>query len=243
MRALTPAGLLDAWERGCNHGPTVRALTLLSAAEPEVAWEDLGALPLGERDRRLLELREGMLGRGIEGVAHCPACGEALDVSLDARVLRSGTEPGPGMAQIARNGIELRFRPANSQDLLAAEDCPGLAEARLLLAERCLLEARREDRPVAAAELAEEELAALAAGMAEADPGAELLLELRCPACGHAWDELLDVASFVWAELDVQARRLLSEVRALARAFGWNETDILSLSPRRRRFYLEMEGA
>ncbi len=83
----------------------------------------------------------------------------------------------------------------------------------------------------------------LAAGLAEADPGAELLLELLCPACGHAWDEALDVASFFWAELDVQARRLLREVHVLARAYAWREADILALSPRRRRLYLEMVTA
>src|SRR5215213_6646242 len=206
MRALTSERLLEVWERGLDHGSTVRALALLSAAEPEVAWEDLGALPLGERDRRLLALREEMLGRGIDGVAYCPACGEPLDIALDARELRSVAEPGPRLERVSRDGLDLRFRPANSHDLLAAERYPGVEEARRLLAERCLLEARREDRSVAVADLSEEEVKALAAGMAEADPGAELLLDLRCPACGHAWVDCLDFASFFWAELDVQAR-------------------------------------
>jgi hypothetical protein len=243
MRALTPERLLDVWERGQGHGPTVRALALLSVAEPEAAWEDLGALPLGERDRRLLALREETLGRAIDGVARCPACNEPLDVALDARELRSGAEPAPLPRRVSRDGVELRFRPVNSHDLLAAERCAGVEEARRLLAGRCLLEARRGDLPVAEADLSEEDLQALASGLAEADPGAELLLELRCPACGHAWDELLDPASFFWAELDVQARRLLREVHALASAYGWREADVLALSPRRRRLYLEMVSA
>lgn len=243
MRALTPERLLDVWERGQGYSPTVLALALLSAAEPEAAWEDLGALPLGERDRRLLELREETLGRSIEGVARCPACGEPLDIALDARELRSGAEPGPLAEQVSLTGVELRFRPANSHDLLAAERCAGVEEARRLLAARCLLEARRGDLAVAESDLSEEDLQALAAGMAEADPGAELLLELGCPACGHAWEELLDVASFFWAELDVQARRLLREIHGLALAYGWREADVLALSPRRRRLYLEMVSA
>ena len=61
--------------------------------------------------------------------------------------------------------------------------------------------------------------------------------------CGHEWDELFDVVSFVWAELEVQACRLLQEVHVLARAYGWREGDVLALSPRRRRLYLEMVGA
>lgn len=243
MRALTPERLLDVWDRGQEHGPTVRALALLSAADPEAAWEDLGALPLGERDRCLLAVREQTLGPRLEVVAHCPACGEPLDVALDARELSAGAEaPRPRPDRVSRDGLELRFRPANSHDLLAAERCPGVAEARRLLAGRCLLEARRDERPLAAADLSEEDVQALAAGLAEADPGAELLLELRCPACNHDWDELLDVAAFLWAEVDVHARRLLREIHVLARAYGWREADVLALSPRRRRFYLEMSS-
>jgi hypothetical protein len=244
MRALTSAGLLEVWERGQGYGPTVRALALLAAANPEVAWEELGALPLGERDRRLLALREGTLGCGIEGVARCPGCGEPLDVSIDTRDLRTGADgaAAPELT-LSRGGLELRFRVPTSLDLLAAEGCRGVEEARRLLAERCVVEARLDGLAVPAAELREEDVAALAAALAEADPGAELLLELRCPACGHGWWEILDVASFFWTELEVQARRLLREVHVLARAYGWREADVLSLSHRRRRLYLEMVSA
>jgi hypothetical protein len=243
MQALTPGRLLEVWERSLGHGSTVRALALLAAADPEAAWEELGALPLGERDGRLLALREESLGPRIEALARCPACAQPLDVVLDVRDLRSGV-PGDAASErkLARDGFTLRFRAANSLDLLAAESCSSVEEARRRLAERCLLEAWRDGQPVAADEMTDQDLAALAAGMAEADPGAELLLELRCPACGHAWSALLDVGSFFWAELDVQAQRLLQEIHVLARAYGWREADVLALSPRRRRTYLEMAG-
>ncbi|HET9212937.1 MAG TPA: phage baseplate protein [Thermoanaerobaculia bacterium] len=243
MRALTSSALLDAWEQAQGHGPTVRTLALLAAAGPQTDWEELSALPLSERDRRLLELREGTLGVRLEAVARCPGCGEPLDVELDTRELRAGAETGAAEGALSREGLEMRFRLLNSLDLLAAERCGGVGEARRRLAERCLLAARREGVPVAAAELAEEDVAALAEALAAADPGAELLLELRCPACGNGWWEILDVASFVWAEMEVQARQLLREVHALARAYGWREADVLALSPRRRRLYLEMVGA
>jgi len=242
MRALAPSTLLDAWEQAQGHGPTVRALALLAAAGPQ-AWEELSALPLGERDRRLLELREGTLGPRLEAVARCPGCGEPLDVELDTRELRAGAGTGAAEGELSHGGLELRFRLLDSLDLLAAERCGGVGEARRRLAERCLIAARREGVPVAAADLAEEDVAALAEALAAADPGAELLLELRCPACGSDWGEILDVASFVWAEMEVQARQLLREVHVLARAYGWREADVLALSPRRRRLYLEMVGA
>ncbi len=246
MYSLTSSGLLEAWEQGQGQGPTVRALALLAAASPQTAWEELGALPLGERDRRLLELREGMLGRRIESVARCPGCGEALELTLDTRELRAGSAgspAGPAERELSRGGLDLRFRLPDSLDLLAAECCAGAGEARRRLAERCVVEARRESLPVTAGDLAEEDVEALSAALAEADPGAELLLELRCPSCERGWWELLDVAAFVWAEVEVQARRLLREVHVLARAYGWREADVLALSPRRRRLYLEMVSA
>jgi len=148
----------------------------------------------------------------------------------------------PAELALAQEGFELRFRLPDSLDLLAVERCPEVEEARRRLAERCVLEARRDGQPVAVGDFSEDELAALAAGMVEADPGAELLLELLCPACGEVWWELLDVAAFFWAELEVQARRLLREVSVLARAHGWREADVLALSPWRRAMYLEMVG-
>jgi len=243
MRALEPAALLWAWEQGQEQDPAVRALALLAAASPEAAWEELGALPLGERDGRLLALREATLGCRLEGLARCPGCGERVDVPLDTRELRAGVEAAPAAPlQLTLDGLELRFRLPNSLDLMAAGRCAGVDEARRLLAERCLVEARRNASPVGAGELAEEEVTALAEGLAAADPGAELLLDLCCPACGHGWRERLDVASFFWAELEIHTPRLLREVHALARAYGWREADVLSLSPRRRRLYLEMVG-
>jgi hypothetical protein len=253
MRALTPIGLLDAWERGQGEGPTLRALALLAAACPETPWEELCALPLGERDRRLLAVREGTLGRRIESVARCPGCGEPLDVTLDTRELRGGGSDGEGEGEVPAGGelrrdgaLTLRFRLPNSLDLLAAEHCADVEEGRRKLAERCVVEARKDGEPFPAgvpASLDEADVAALAAALDAADPGAELLLELRCPACGHGWRELLDVATFLWAEVEVQARRLLREVHVLARAYGWREPDVLALNPRRRRLYLEMVTA
>ena len=49
-----------------------------------------------------------------------------------------------------------------------------------------------------------------------------------------------DIASFFWSEIHSWAQRALREVATLARAYGWREADILSMSARRRQAYLEM---
>jgi hypothetical protein len=76
-----------------------------------------------------------------------------------------------------------------------------------------------------------------------ADPGAETLLSMVCPACAHSWQSVLDAATFFWEELATRARRLLREVHTLARAYGWREAEILALPGRRRQTYLDLVGA
>ena len=76
--------------------------------------------------------------------------------------------------------------------------------------------------------------------MAELDSLAEVRLELNCPQCRHRWLVALDIVSFFWSEIVVQAKRLLHEVHLLARAYPWSEADILAMSERRRKYYLNL---
>jgi hypothetical protein len=76
--------------------------------------------------------------------------------------------------------------------------------------------------------------------MAEADSQADVRINLSCPACEHQWQAAFDVLSFFWSEITAWAHRILSDVHALAYAYGWREADILNMSPRRRRYYLTL---
>ena len=57
--------------------------------------------------------------------------------------------------------------------------------------------------------------------MLEADPQAEIILVFSCPGCARRWEMLFDIAHFFWNEIAAEARRLLREIDALARAYGW----------------------
>ena len=78
------------------------------------------------------------------------------------------------------------------------------------------------------------------ARIAEADPQADVEVALNCPCCQHTWQTDFDIVSYLWAELHAWATRLFREVHLLASAYGWSESDILNMSARRRRHYLEM---
>jgi hypothetical protein len=128
-------------------------------------------------------------------------------------------------------------------DLAAVTAVSDPDAARLALLEGCLLAGRREGQPVLAADLPADVTRALAARLDELDPLANISLPLTCPACGHAWEVILDIVSFFWAEINAWAERLVREVHTLAWAYGWREADILAMTARRRQKYLDLVGA
>jgi len=216
-------------------------MTLLAIACPEQPWDELAALSIGERDALLLALREQTLGSKIDGFAECPRCAQRLEFDTTVDNLKvAKPDPGVEVRELAADGLVLRFRLPDSRDLAAVLDSQDTDEARNLLLRRCVLQASRDGTPVASSELPPDIIVTLAQRIAVCDPQAEVLLDLRCPTCGHGWQALFDIVAFFWAELAARAERLLGEVHTLARAYGWSEADILNMGARRRRFYLEI---
>jgi hypothetical protein len=111
------------------------------------------------------------------------------------------------------------------------------------LLDACVVRATVDGTDVLPSELPGAAREAVEAAMEEGDPFAEVTLTLACPACGHEWAETLDPAPFVWAALGDAARRLVADVADLASAFGWSEHDVLTMSPGRRRLYLDVVRA
>ncbi len=257
MRAFGNAELLSVWEQGVDQPPVQRALMLLTAACPEMSLQMLARLSIGERDARLLTLREWMLGSQLYSVVACPQCGRQLELTTDTADLRAdpvepmspGASPRAGAegdsqsVTVTCGGYMVRFRLPNSLDLIAMSDADTVPGAQQVLLERCVLSACQDGEDRAAGALPAEVVTALAERMAEADPQADLQLSIECPCCGHAWQAGLDVVSYFWNEIDAWAHRILREVHKLALAYGWDEADILAMSVWRRQCYLELLGA
>lgn len=217
---------MDSWERGEAQHPLHRALTLLQAGNPGQTLEELASLPIGERDRRLIALRGEWIGSRFEAVSVCPKCGEQLEFSLDAA--NFPLAPAPVSSTLMLDGSATEVRAPTTLDILASVEAPA-EERRAVLLSRCAGERLSTE----AGEGVEECLSKL-------DPMLEVGLALVCPACGHQWRAIFDIASYFWTEIADRARRLLREVSILARAYGWSEPEILALSARRRRMYLDL---
>lgn len=240
---LTAKDVLDLWERGLVKTPLQRALDLLAAAYPELSPQQLRALPIGQRDLRLMAVREALFGQRLSCLTSCPTCGERLELSLNLTQLRTTPlSDSTGIYSLMTKDFEIQFRLPNSADLSHIADLPDAAKARRSLFERCVQQASREGIPLLAGELPEEVIQATADRMAEIDPQADMQIALTCPACAQKWSATFDIASYVWTEIHAWAVRLLHEIHRLASAYGWREADILALSPMRRQFYLELIG-
>jgi hypothetical protein len=242
MHALTAAELLTVWERGGPLSAPRRALLLLAAACPEMTVEALARLAVGRRDELLLQLRASLFGPRLAAATTCARCGAELELAfLTDELLRTASPAQPAAAlELSVEGHELSLRLPEAGDLVALADLPDAEAAEAALLERCVLSAHRGDRIVAAGELPEAVVTALASRLSEADPLAELRLALQCPACASNWGEALDVVTYFWREIEAWAARLLRDVHVLAQAYGWSEREVLELSPARRQRYLEM---
>lgn len=244
MRALTDAELLSVWERGLGQPAVQQALYLLAAVSPETPPDDWALLSIGRRDAFLLALRERTFGSRIVSLATCPACDEQAEIAFEvAQVLAEPPSTPPSTLTLHASGCHVQFRLPNSLDVAAIGNAESIDAARAALLARCLLSAERGGERVAAEQLPAEIASEVAARMSAADPQADVRLVCTCPACGHSWQAAFDVVSFFWTEICAWANRTLREIHWLASAYGWRETDILALSPMRRRLYLEMVEA
>lgn len=227
---LTAGETLALWERVDGLRPVDRALTL--AAYDGADAQELATLPIGHASARLLQLRRAAAGTTMAATAVCPACSERMEFSLDLEKLLTlqseaaavdATLPAPVLA----------WRPPTWTDLeeLADADEPDRALLR-----RCVTVADAGDPT----DLPPETIEAIERAMMAADPLAEVLVALRCPECGLEFDTSVDLAEFVWIELDARAQRILHEVDVLARSYGWTEAEVLALSEPRRAAYLRL---
>ena len=241
MLALTASELLEAWGAGQDRPPIQRALMLLAAAYPDIPADMLGRLSIGQRDGLLLQLREKIFGTQLGGVVTCGGCGACLELSFhiaDVRVAPTIELKETHPLSVA--GYEVRFRLPNSQDLMALQADNDFISTCYRLLKRCILTAQYDGKETAVDQLPTDILDTIAQQMSKVDSQAEVYLSVSCPACSRRWQVTFDIVTFFWSEINAWAHRTLREVHALASAYGWSEPAILTLSPWRRRAYLEL---
>lgn len=217
--------------------------------------EQLRNLPMGDREALLLHIRRLTFGDRIPCTLHCPSCTALMDFELQAQelVLRPEQHPAQYHEESFPSGETIwraRFRVPCGADLetaihIARDGAHSrTSEAALAVLNRCVEWVRRENAPgnenVPAAQWPPELAEQIAARMSALDPQAEIVLQLRCPTCGHEFSSLFDVGDHFLRELAAAERQLYYDVHRLALAYHWSETEILNMTPRKRKLYLEL---
>lgn len=243
MHACNDAGaLLTLWEAAFGEAAGARGDALLRAS-PEGAQP---ARTLGERNGRLLDLHARLFGREIELLSQCPACATTAHFSgnCDALAARMRPRLADAPAQsLEVHGHFIEFRMPDSADIASASSIEDSEEFVQLLLERCVLACTCEGADVAVRQLPEPVLDALSHHMEALDPGASVSFALDCPQCAVRWEAPLDVGELLWRKVRASAERMLLDIDALARSYGWTEREVLGLSPLRRAAYLQMATA
>jgi hypothetical protein len=237
MRTLSNADFLTLWENGHRLHPLDRGLLAIRASLPESpnsggTDESVADWTLGRRNRALAELRILYFGPRLEGWTACSQCGEKLEFEVDCRVLAQTQEETSRPIAVHGN----TFRLPTTRDLARLIDETDSQRATLLLLQNCTI-GNEASQP---SSWSESEIEEVAEKMALADPLAEIALAFECPVCRHTSEEVLDLSSFLWAEIETRAKRLLLEIHSLATSYGWAESAILAMSDVRRTMYLQM---
>ncbi len=241
MRRLSSEDIVRVWEYGFNRNHVERSLALLAPAFPELDRSALGALTIGNRDLRLLALKEHLSGSELKGVARCPNCETELAFTLKTTDIRQGdfNQQIPPYFTENLEGFQMVFRLPNSFDQLTMMGAGDPEIASRILLQRIIHSATYKSDALTPDRLPPEAMEALGDRINELDPQAEIQFAMNCAACAHRWSALFEVGHFVWREIRDQARNILNDVISLASAFGWTEREILDMTPQRREFYLD----
>jgi hypothetical protein len=206
---------------------------------------DAAAHTLGERTRALLQLHASLFGAHVELVSHCPSCDAVAQFTVDCdallRQLPAAHDAPAHRLELGEFAIE--FRLPTGADVAAASHQPTPdAFARHVL-DRCVLSCARVGSPLSLDEVPPDVFDAVSQQMEALDPGAAVSFAVDCPECAAYWNAPLDVSQLVWHHVRTSAERLFLDIDALARAYGWTEREVLSLSPARRAAYLQIVTA
>lgn len=230
----TPAQLLDAWDEAAAVPSAARGAVLIVHGRRH-SLDAVLDLPLGEASVLAARLYAKEFGDEVEALLPCEGCGELLEVGLSVSLLYEPGEPSTGGAErrVVTAAGELTVRPPTTRDLLAVGGRPGPGPALLA---RCVSDA--SGTPVDPAALDADTLELLDSLAEELAGAAGGVVRTSCPCCSAEARASVDMGGLLWDRVSAAAPELLAEVAALASAFGWRESDVLALSPARRRAYL-----
>jgi hypothetical protein len=216
-------------------------------------------LLVGDRDYLLLKLRRSTFGARLDVVASCAAadCGQPMQVRISLDDITFESKPAAARyftmrlspeaahvdaAGVAQREVEFRLPTGEDQEAVAHLFLEDETRAVNQVFARCV---RRVGKTTDVDEALVEGLSPRARREIEDQielraPRAAVELEGVCPECGTPFTLPLHFASDFARELRKNLQDLERNVHFLAWHYHWSEQDILSMTTRKRRRYVEL---
>ncbi len=243
MKLLTADEILELWDTTAGTPTLEKSLRLLAKACSAENIAEIARLSIGDRDVRLLQIREWLFGNILRNKANCPKCAETIEWESNTDALHLQSFPQDLSVkdfQLKKNGYTVQFRSLNSLDLLKVMSAELNENSYRKVISECILSVKKNNEDCSINDLPDFVWEALNDRMSKEDPQAEINMQLICPNCNYCWEMYFDIATYLWLEINTWVKKILEEVYWLARAFSWSEKQILGMSAHRRRLYLEM---
>ena len=208
-------------------------------------------LLINDRDFLMWKLRELTLGKRVRAMIVCgdAKCAQSMDVVLNLDELMPAAKPVDRRVftfDVSEDGENFAFAfrlPAGADQEACAEfvrDDPFpavnhlLARIVLRIDDNCAI----DEHAINA--LSPGVLSALEREIEKLAPLAAIDIEAACVECGRPSVSPLDVTSFFLNELQHNRRMLEREVHFIAWHYHWPEREILALTRRKRRRYIDL---
>ena len=207
-------------------------------------------LLINDREFLMLKLRELTLGKNLKAVIVCrePKCAQSMDIALNLDDLKPSAKPVDRRVfkfEIDETGeafaLEFRLPTGADQEACASFGVDSEAAVNQLLA-RIVLRVNDncsvDEQTIAG--LPPAVLRELERRIEELEPLLSIDLEAVCVECGRSLVSHLDLTSFFLDELQQNRRLLEREIHFIAWHYHWPEKEILSLTRRKRRRYIDL---
>src|SRR6185503_1123083 len=118
MKPLNAPELLRVWEESLHQPLLEKSIGLLSKACPNEEAGEMEQLSIGERDARLLQLREWLFGPTLRNLSSCPQCAEVVEWESSTTSIRlQAINTGIKNYQLEKDEYTIQFRLPNSLDM------------------------------------------------------------------------------------------------------------------------------
>lgn len=206
-----------------------------------VSQETVREFLIGDREFLLLKIYEVTFGERLLVPLSCPfeACREPLELPL--LLSKYSVEAPPATSRTFRferqnRALHFRLPTGRDQEWFARSASNDIRDGLKHLAEP----EKAVQVDTAIDSLSVDEVALIEKRLHELAPPIEVEIEANCPSCRNTFQSEIDIPFAILAEIKTTEAEVDWDVHFLASHYHWPESELLAMTPRRRRRYIEL---